>query len=274
MKFLKPALALAAQNWTLSTLTEVVEGLPHHNLEGLIDCSPKPTSSSGGYSDIYTGSFKSEVLRDIGNPTLCLICRSHFEIESCPAGTVCPRCTSIWNEKLAVKKIRVHVRNRDHSKAVARELYVFSKLSHPNVLPFTGFIVLDCFPAIVTPWVEKGSLYDQIRDDTLDCSEGNIFKIANGIACGLAYLHRNDFLHCDLKSPNILLSPDNDPLLADFGLSRTIGEDVSVVISNSDASPATYRWSAPELFENNSLYSRATDVWAFGMVLYVCCYVS
>ncbi|KLO16193.1 kinase-like protein [Schizopora paradoxa] len=246
-------------------LEDVLKKLPNHNLEGRIECQSQPTLSIGGCSDIYLGSFKTDVLPILSKLLKCTICRSPKEKMH---ETTCNRCMSIWNGKLAVKKIRGHLHDENHSKAIARELYVFSKLSHPNVLPLTGFFILDCFPAIVTPWVENGSLYDQNRSKNMSRSEENVLNIVIGIARGLAYLHKQDVLHCDLKSNNIFLSMDNTPLLADFGHSRIISSEVSIVISNSDASLATVRWAAPELFDSNSQYSKATDVWAFGMVLY------
>ncbi len=43
----------------------------------------------------------------------------------------------------------------------------------------------------------------------------------------------------------------------------------SVAISHSAAGPSTMRWSAPELYGDNALFTQETDVWGYGMVLYV-----
>lgn len=47
------------------------------------------------------------------------------------------------------------------------------------------------------------------------------FKIIQGIARGLAYLHEEvqpPIIHRDIKAPNILLDKDLNPKIADFGL--------------------------------------------------------
>lgn len=96
-----------------SLLEEVLDRLPHHNLEDHILCSPIPKSSVGGFSDIYTGSFKAGALRDSPLSPYCLVCRTHKEelfVESCS------QCAKIWEGALAIKKIRVHIRGRNHVK--------------------------------------------------------------------------------------------------------------------------------------------------------------
>jgi len=111
-------------------------------------------------------------------------------------------------------------------------------------------------------------LRSQIQSGLMSRLEEDVLRLVRGIANGLAYLHDQSILHCDLKSDNILLSSTDEPLIADFGLSRIIGGDYSIAISHSGASPGTIRWSAPELFDDDTHFTKETDVWAFGMVIY------
>ncbi len=53
----------------------------------------------------------------------------------------------------------------------------------------------------------------------------------------------------------------------DFGLSQIT--EYSIAFSHSCANPGTIRWSAIELFDDNVCFTEKTDVWAYGMVLYV-----
>lgn len=97
-------------------LEEVLERLPDHNLQDRITCSSSPTTSIGGYSDIYIGSFKDDILLGSISSAFCLICRCSKEGLQGQAEVACGRCKSIWDGKLAVKKFRVHVQGRDHFK--------------------------------------------------------------------------------------------------------------------------------------------------------------
>ncbi|KLO04581.1 kinase-like protein, partial [Schizopora paradoxa] len=148
---------------------------------------------------------------------------------------------------------------------IAKDLYAISGLSHPNLLPFVGYLLVDGFPAIVTPWIDGGNLRDRIKNGALSRSEE---MTARGIVDGLSYLHSKSIMHCDLKSANVFLSSSDSPLLADFGLSRFVESDETILFTHADDSLGGPRWSAPELFECSQFTVR-TDVWAFGMLLYV-----
>ena len=76
--------------------------------------------------------------------------------------------------------------------------------------------------------------------------------------------------------PNVLISETREPLLADFGLSRVLASSLAgLTTSTTLASPkGTVRWMAVELFlpsEANPepISTFETDIWAFGMVVYV-----
>ncbi|KLO05450.1 kinase-like protein, partial [Schizopora paradoxa] len=145
-----------------------------------------------------------------------------------------------------------------------KEIQTISKLSHPNILPLTGYLVVDGFPAIVTPWVKRGSLFNKIQAGTLDTSDDFILRMARSIIDGLEYLHSENIVHGDLKSSNIMLSSTDKPLLADFGLPHIINEEMTITFTTITGSCSHIRWTAPEIFDGES-NSNASDVWAFGM---------
>ncbi|KAG0227683.1 hypothetical protein BGW42_002767 [Actinomortierella wolfii] len=118
-------------------------------------------------------------------------------------------------------------------------------------------------------YAEGGSLTRAIKYALLSRWEDKE-RITQDIIRGLHYLHSNDILHRDLKTDNVLLTKNFDTAkLCDFGLSMTEhhtadNEDSSAAVSHA----GTRRWMAPELFDPNPAYSKKSDIYALGWIMW------
>lgn len=87
-------------------------------------------------------------------------------------------------------------------------------------------------------------------------------KIVGGIADGMHYLHTelaySDLPHGNLKSSNILLGPDYEPLLVDYGFVH--------LVHPSNAPQALFAYKAPEAAQHGQV-SPKCDVYCFGVVI-------
>ncbi|KAF9455030.1 kinase-like protein, partial [Macrolepiota fuliginosa MF-IS2] len=153
-------------------------------------------------------------------------------------------------------------------KVVSKETILWRRLRHPNILPFYGIYYLDesrrqiC---LVSPWMDNGNLVVYLKKNPLVPRKPFICDIVHG----LEYLHREDIIHGDLKGANILVNASGGACIADFGLSSVRTDKTFPYTSATTAAPGcTYRWLAPELLETSSRRTRASDVWAFGLVCY------
>jgi len=87
-------------------------------------------------------------------------------------------------------------------------------------------------------------------------------KIVHGIAEGMRYLHKelasSDLPHGNLKSSNVLLGPDNEPMLVDYGFSR--------MVNPSSAAQILFAYKAPEAAQHGQI-SHGCDVYCLGVVI-------
>uniref|UniRef100_A0A6B2LF92 Protein kinase domain-containing protein n=1 Tax=Arcella intermedia TaxID=1963864 RepID=A0A6B2LF92_9EUKA len=140
-----------------------------------------------------------------------------------------------------------------------------SSLRHPNVILYMGVCIDTNFKIIVMEYMEKGSLNDLLRKEPFTL--GKMFKIAKEIALGMNYLHGEGILHRDLTSKNILLSSHMQAKVADFGLSKIkLAESQNVSFTMGSIA-----WMAPEVIENASNFTRASDVYSYGIILWEMC---
>ncbi|KAI6011822.1 kinase-like domain-containing protein [Pisolithus marmoratus] len=177
-------------------------------------------------------------------------------------GTLRPEGTCV-----AVKTFRFgHRSSPTVLKTMLREVHVWSKLMHPNVLPLLGIATkFDDTISIISRWITKGNAHDYVQDLRVDPR-----PVLLGIARGLDYLHNrtpNPVYHGDLKGSNILISDEGHALLTDFGLSYLVNSSFSMTVH--DRCGGTLNWMAPELLdvEGNVVKTSAGDVWSFGMTV-------
>ena len=97
-----------------------------------------------------------------------------------------------------------------------------------------------------------------------------VFQVI-GIGEGLKYMHSWNVVHGDLKGVNVLISgtaSDPIPVLCDFGLSK-----ISDIPGFTTVVQGTTNWMAKELLgesDEECVLSPASDIWAWGMTVYVC----
>ena len=169
---------------------------------------------------------------------------------------------------IAVKEL---VRVRFSEEAITEfreEAHKMARLRSPYVVTIYG-ITLNAQgrpKGIVMEYMPQGSLDTILYDRTIKLSWLLRHKMMLAVAQGLSFLHQQDIIHNDLKSPNVLVRHRDDEWelkLTDFGLSK-IKQEIARFTNTIKGTPA---WMAPELFDKKSC-SKASDVYAYGIVLW------
>jgi len=144
------------------------------------------------------------------------------------------------------------------------EMRQLSKLRHPCIATVMGAVMgKDEEPMLVMEYMENGSLYDLLRNDTISLEGDLLLPILRDISQGIRFLHAASpvVIHGDLKAKNVLVDNKFRAKVTDFGLSQEKSNK-----SNISARGTPY-WMAPELLRNECENNTQTDVYAFGMIL-------
>ncbi len=144
-----------------------------------------------------------------------------------------------------------------------REAQIVAGMSHPNIVTIFDVGNAAGRMYIVMEYIEGRSL-----DRVLDARSGqglplpDVVRIASQLADALAYAHARKVIHRDLKPGNVMILPDGQVKLMDFGMAKAleVHRDRSLYICG------TPDYMSPEQEAGEDL-TPATDIYSFGLVI-------
>jgi beta-lactam-binding protein with PASTA domain/tRNA A-37 threonylcarbamoyl transferase component Bud32 len=145
-----------------------------------------------------------------------------------------------------------------------REAQAAANLSHPNIVPVFDWGEDDGSYFIVMEYVEGRPLSAVLRDPQR-MPPRQIATIGAGVAAALAFAHRHGVVHRDVKPGNVLITPDGDVKVTDFGIARAMNTEES--LTQTGAVMGTAAYFSPEQAEGKGVDSRS-DIYSLGVVLY------
>ncbi|XP_027078515.1 mitogen-activated protein kinase kinase kinase 3-like [Coffea arabica] len=161
----------------------------------------------------------------------------------------------------AIKEVRVVADDQSSKeclKQLNQEIMLLSQLSHPNIVQYIGSELGEETLSVYLEYVSGGSIHKLLQEYG-PFREPVIQNYVRQILSGLAYLHGRNTVHRDIKGANILVDPNGDVKLADFGMAKHITSASSML--SFKGSPY---WMAPEVVMNINGYSLAVDIWSLG----------
>jgi alpha-tubulin suppressor-like RCC1 family protein len=145
----------------------------------------------------------------------------------------------------------------------AREARFLARLVHPNIVRVRDVLELgDAGLAIVMAHVPGRTLKELIRDEGR-LEPARVERFTRDIARALGAAHAMGIVHRDVKPENVFVDGDDRPLLADFGLARSMTGDSQLTMAG--VAIGTPAYMPPEQIEGASLDARG-DVYSLGLV--------
>ncbi|KAG8388557.1 hypothetical protein BUALT_Bualt02G0137800 [Buddleja alternifolia] len=169
---------------------------------------------------------------------------------------------------IAVKRFRSS--EKYSATTFSSEITTLARIRHRNIVKLLGWGANRNTKLLFYDYLPNGTLGALLHEGRGERVEWEIrFKIALGVAEGLAYLHHDcipPILHRDIKTHNILLGDRYEPCLADFGLARFIEDETTGSFSASPQFAGSYGYFAPE-YASMLKITEKSDVYSYGVVL-------
>jgi serine/threonine protein kinase len=134
---------------------------------------------------------------------------------------------------------------------------------HPNIVSIYDVGEDDGLRYIVMEFIEGRTLMDVIHDEA-PFSVDRAFDISAEIASALEFAHRRGLIHRDIKPQNILMSPEGQVKVADFGIARALD---ATEMTGPGMVLGTAHYLSPEQAQGK-LADFSSDLYALGIVLF------
>ncbi|HYY56806.1 MAG TPA: protein kinase, partial [Pyrinomonadaceae bacterium] len=156
-----------------------------------------------------------------------------------------------------------------------KEAYVQSQLDHPGIVKIYDYISDEKAYYIVMEYVEGRSLAQlfarQVSPTNLDRALDFFEQILAAISYAHTFVYRDQdgsahlgLVHRDLKPANILITPEGNVKITDFGIVKLVGSDGGDTLGGVYGSP---EYVSPEQADGRPVDQRS-DIYSLGIILY------
>ncbi|MFN2576448.1 MAG: protein kinase [Pyrinomonadaceae bacterium] len=219
-------------------------------------------------SDVFADGARVLVANEIPPGTMIGPYRVVREIGRGGMGAVYLASREGFHQQVALKIIK---RGMDTDAIVRRfvqERDVLASLNHPNIARLLDGGTTDGLPFIAMEYVEGETITEYCDQKRLTINERLV--LFRKVCAAVAYAHQNLVVHRDIKPSNILIGPDGEPKLLDFGIAKLLSPDwfgVTMEQTATGANLLTPEYASPEQIRGDKI-TTASDVYSLGVLLY------
>src|SRR5262247_3743975 len=166
--------------------------------------------------------------------------------------------------KVAVKTLSPrYAGNSKLRERFMREARALARLDHPNIVRIYNLGDADEEPHFVMERIEGASLTETARRLALTQKIDLMLKVVLTVD----FLHQRRMIHRDLKPGNILVGPDLEPKVLDFGLAAQF-DDLGERLTQAGEIMGTPDYFSPEQAQGSAPLDARSDIFSLGAILY------
>lgn len=195
---------------------------------------------------------------------------------------------------VALKMVRAAALfSKDARERFRREARAMFRVEHPGICPIYDVGEIDGTPYLAMRYVPGRSLAELIAaaragrstlavDPQSEDASGAAstrgsararidaaLALLEAIARALHAAHETGLVHRDVKPGNVMVTPQGEPVLLDFGLARATGEASDITVAGAPLGTPAYM-SPEQVAGRHASIDRTTDVWSLGATAYEC----
>ena len=177
----------------------------------------------------------------------------------------------------AAKILFPEAEQKDHDNAVARfirEAEVAMSVDHPNLVKVyeVGRDPETSLAFILMEYVSGGSLHDKLMERLVKgmgpFPVKQALAIVRVMAGALAAAEEHGIVHRDIKPDNILFDAEGVPRLADLGVAKRQGSQMTMTLTMTEMIVGTPAYMSPEQLLDSKHVDIRSDIYSLGIVLW------
>jgi serine/threonine-protein kinase len=209
--------------------------------------APAPPPEVG----VTVGTFV--IKEKLGEGVSCHVFRGWDEIRSCPVALKILNWANVYDRPAAMKQLRM-------------EAMALARVKHPRVVRFLDFAFDPRWPYLVTEFFEGRPLGELLRTGGALPPGWALFLISQ-MADALGAVWQAGLVHRDIKPDNILVGPNGNAKLIDFGLAKSEALEAARERTGPELA-GTAAYLAPEQAKDASVVDHRADIYSLGVTLY------
>ncbi|MCS7042045.1 MAG: serine/threonine protein kinase [Bryobacteraceae bacterium] len=167
-------------------------------------------------------------------------------------------------QRAAIKFVPLALRSPAVLESFRQERQILADLNHPNICRLIDAgTTADGSPYLVMELIEGVPIDTWCRERALSVRQ--TVELFLKVCAAVSHAHRHLVIHRDLKPSNILVTPDGEPKLLDFGIAKLLSAAARSGATTLRAMTPDY--ASPEQIEGRPM-NTASDIFSLGCVLY------
>jgi eukaryotic-like serine/threonine-protein kinase len=177
------------------------------------------------------------------------------------------RADDEYRKQVAIKLVRRGLDTEDILHRFRNERQILAQLDHPNIARLIdGGTTDDGLPYFVMEYVSGEPINAYCDANALATTER--LTLFRKVCAAVTYAHQNLVIHRDLKPSNILVTPEGEPKLLDFGIAKLLSAGDELFTQTIPALRVmTPEYASPEQVKGDKIMT-TSDVYSLGVLLY------